>query len=481
MRYLMSFLGDSNYLSSRLATMPASLGIHKPPFCCLSNWVMGYGFLRKCKSGVFQFVVCRISTSILSIIFHYLGWYDEGNYSITSIYMYMTLINCFSQTLALYSLFLFYQATYKELIIINPFYKFLSIKLIVFFSWWQELLIALLVRIGHINKGHGHSVQEVGNLIQNLLISLEMFIAAIGFYYSFPINEKYSIDEYKTNEQNIISLNVSKIDNYNEFVTKNHDITPNRRRNLNLVNNYPYSPSASLKKKKNTTIKNNNHKLKSNISNFEYVVENDKYNSLLSNESNNIILEEKDIIENLEENVEDCDNEAINDLSSNNSNQINSGQDKLTWFESLTYLFFNSDNVNNNINNNENISLYRKNIMQLPIPLLPSEVNNNNNIERREKFNYRSPMKSIPLPESDKSIKIEPKFVPLNPLNNIDKVKFSRLINEDSNQISIIRAFWKSVIPDDLKDDFKELSIEVYENFINNPYIFYKKIGKEDH
>ena len=42
-------------------------------------------------------------------------------------------------------LILFYHATHKELISINPCGKFFSIKSVVFASWWQSLLIGLMV------------------------------------------------------------------------------------------------------------------------------------------------------------------------------------------------------------------------------------------------------------------------------------------------------------------------------------------------
>lgn len=39
------------------------------------------------------------------------------------------------------------------------------------------------------SKGHGHSAQEVANLIQDLLICMEMLLAAISFFNAFPVQE----------------------------------------------------------------------------------------------------------------------------------------------------------------------------------------------------------------------------------------------------------------------------------------------------
>ena len=150
---------------------------------------MGADFLRRCKAGVFQYVVVRFLLAVLTLFLSIIGCYEEGNYEYTSAYLWITGICCCSQSWALYSLFMFYHCSHKELITMRPFMKFLCLKMVIFFCWWQALAISMLVRLGHINSAHGHSVQEVADLIQDLLISMEMLVAAIAFLNSFPITE----------------------------------------------------------------------------------------------------------------------------------------------------------------------------------------------------------------------------------------------------------------------------------------------------
>jgi hypothetical protein len=101
---------------------------------------MGKDFLKKCKSCVLQYVIIRFLTSLSAIPLHWMGVYHEGDYySWKSVYLWGAVLNSVSQALALYALVLFYQCCHKELIFIRPFAKFLSIKLIIFVSWWQSI------------------------------------------------------------------------------------------------------------------------------------------------------------------------------------------------------------------------------------------------------------------------------------------------------------------------------------------------------
>lgn len=197
MIYLLNFLTDRYPdLVTLLAEKSAGIGHHKYPFCLLQPWKMGAEFLIKCKFGVFQYVLMRCALTVISIPAHWLGWYVEGEYSLTSLYTWTIAVSCVSQMFALYTLFLFYHALHEEVYILRPFAKFICIKIVVFFSWFQGVAIEALVQLGHISAlsdngtdQSGHTVQEVAGGIQDLLICMEMFLAAIAFYNSFPVSE----------------------------------------------------------------------------------------------------------------------------------------------------------------------------------------------------------------------------------------------------------------------------------------------------
>lgn len=164
---------------------------------------------------VLQYVIGRFVLTSLTMLLQVLGMYSEGDYSLDSPHLYFTLLHSLSQTYALYSLFLFYYASAAEFKNIKPFEKFLSIKLIIFFSWWQGILIGFLVSGAEaehggvsshnatrsdvsdgpilsrkINSGMSadqHTTQHMADGVQDLLICMEMLIAAIAFTYSFPV------------------------------------------------------------------------------------------------------------------------------------------------------------------------------------------------------------------------------------------------------------------------------------------------------
>jgi hypothetical protein len=85
---------------------------------------------------------------------------------------------------------LIYQALKLELAPMKPLAKFICVKSVVFFSWYQSFFLGLAVHFGWVpakdEKGHDYAL-----ILQNFLICIEMFLAALVHHHVFPSNADY--------------------------------------------------------------------------------------------------------------------------------------------------------------------------------------------------------------------------------------------------------------------------------------------------
>jgi len=98
-------------------------------------------------------------------------------------------VNNLSQFVAMYCLVLFYRANKDELGPMRPLGKFLCIKAVVFFSFFQGFAISILVNTGVIADVFGvtdkSDIKAISSGLQNFLICIEMFFAAVAHHYAF--------------------------------------------------------------------------------------------------------------------------------------------------------------------------------------------------------------------------------------------------------------------------------------------------------
>ncbi|XP_052584493.1 transmembrane protein 184C-like [Peromyscus californicus insignis] len=94
-----------------------------------------------------------------------------------------------AEKFAMYCLVLFYNVLKEELSPIKPVGKFLCVKLIVFPSFLQAVLLAVLVNVGFISEKHTWEWQSAAEAVttglQDFIICLEMFLVAIAHYHVF--------------------------------------------------------------------------------------------------------------------------------------------------------------------------------------------------------------------------------------------------------------------------------------------------------
>jgi len=168
------------------------------PFCCIKlepniKWVWYF------KVGLLQYTWINPLCSGIAIVLNLTGVYANGEWDFTRGYPYITIIINISQTIALYFLVTFYANTKLELQPFSPLPKFIVIKLIVFFIFWQGVLMSGLAAL-HILRNTscdptansycngsttGFTVEEEKILLENILICVEMFFFSIAHHWIF--------------------------------------------------------------------------------------------------------------------------------------------------------------------------------------------------------------------------------------------------------------------------------------------------------
>ncbi|CAD7696853.1 unnamed protein product [Ostreobium quekettii] len=137
--------------------------------------------------GVLGYVILRPLTVLAAIGAKTLRIYRDSQIRPDGVWFWTGLINSFSQCWAIYCLIMFYRATKHELKPIRPVAKFMLIKSIVFLTYWQSLMLSFAVKAGWISTNvAAYDAKDVAAGVQELIICIEMFIAALMFAYVFP-------------------------------------------------------------------------------------------------------------------------------------------------------------------------------------------------------------------------------------------------------------------------------------------------------
>ncbi|XP_042827571.1 transmembrane protein 184A isoform X2 [Panthera tigris] len=160
--------------------------------CCLQGMSYSIGFLRFCKQATLQFCIVKPIMAVVTIVLQAFGKYHDGDFNIHSGYLYITLVYNVSVSLALYALFLFYLATRELLQPFEPVLKFFTIKAVIFLSFWQGMLLAILEKCGVIHEAQVIDGSKVGAGTlaagyQNFIICIEMLFASIALRYAFTV------------------------------------------------------------------------------------------------------------------------------------------------------------------------------------------------------------------------------------------------------------------------------------------------------
>ncbi|GAB7359131.1 hypothetical protein MBLNU230_g5198t1 [Neophaeotheca triangularis] len=138
------------------------------------------------KRGILQYAWIKPVLAVATIALKATGTFKEGTLGVDSGYFWTGLIYNVSICWSLYDLALFWVCMSADLQAFRPMPKFLSIKGIIFASWWQGFFLSIFVALGAIpSAGGDYTADNLAAAIQDALICFEMPLFAVSHWYAF--------------------------------------------------------------------------------------------------------------------------------------------------------------------------------------------------------------------------------------------------------------------------------------------------------
>ncbi|KZT32287.1 DUF300-domain-containing protein [Sistotremastrum suecicum HHB10207 ss-3] len=160
------------------------------PFCCFRFRPTKPYFMYTIKWAVLQYVIVRPLVSLAGIITNAEGLYCEsGGYNIHFAYAYLEGVDFISISITLYGLIVFYALTREELKGRRPLAKFIAIKLIIFFTFYQSFVFSVLEKTGKIKATTYWTQTNVANGLNALCICIEMVFFSAFMLWAYPASD----------------------------------------------------------------------------------------------------------------------------------------------------------------------------------------------------------------------------------------------------------------------------------------------------
>ncbi|KAF7315620.1 hypothetical protein MIND_00077400 [Mycena indigotica] len=159
------------------------------PLCCFRYRPTKAYFMYTVKWSVLQYAILRPIVSIAGIICQaYNVLCESQGFNIHFASVYLEAVDFASISIALYGLLLFYSLTREELAGRRPFAKFLSIKLIVMFTWYQSFVFSALS--GRVIKETKYwTTTNIADGLNALAVCIEMIFFSALMIWSFSFRE----------------------------------------------------------------------------------------------------------------------------------------------------------------------------------------------------------------------------------------------------------------------------------------------------
>lgn len=193
--YITELLGGKDKL---LKILENKGGVCRHELACglLPKWRYGQEFIYNIERGLGQFFIVKVITTLITFILELVdqNLYGEGDLkAFDKAYIWVSIIMNFSQAYALYCLVVFYLSIERELKSPknwNPIGKFLCIKGVIFFTWWQGFFLNVLKAMKVFDRFEADwKADDIANAIQDYLICAEMLFFAVLHHFIYSYEE----------------------------------------------------------------------------------------------------------------------------------------------------------------------------------------------------------------------------------------------------------------------------------------------------
>lgn len=187
------------------------------PLCCGCTYQPGKRFFLHIKRCSLQYVFIKPILSAIAILLQILGLYNQtGVPLVKRASFWISILLNISSLLAVYFIFLFYELIKKVIQDHRPLAKLVSIKVLVFFVFWQSLIVAALYYFELLPAFFGWSPERSSDTVQNILVCLEMTLLSFFNLYAFPY-QNYRTESGDNTLDNTLT-NIQSVINHKDFV-----------------------------------------------------------------------------------------------------------------------------------------------------------------------------------------------------------------------------------------------------------------------
>ncbi|KAK5944818.1 hypothetical protein PMZ80_002019 [Knufia obscura] len=154
-----------------------------------------HGWLRTPRSGltwfnviwvaVFQYCFVRVAMTITAVVTQYFNRYCLESLNPAFSHIWVMVIEGVAVTITMYCIIQFYVQIRADISQHKPILKVLAIKLVIFLSFWQTILISFLTSSGAIHASNKIQTPDIKVGIPSMLLCIEMALFSIFHLWSF--------------------------------------------------------------------------------------------------------------------------------------------------------------------------------------------------------------------------------------------------------------------------------------------------------